>query len=105
LLTRLDSDLLATILASSLCTRARPATPRPRRYRQVIAVDGKTLRAARRTDGRQVHLLSALDTCTGIVLAQVTIEAKSNTTASTARPTSPAPPDAPTAVHMTLSTL
>jgi predicted transposase YbfD/YdcC len=43
----------------------------------VIAVDGKTLRGARR-DGRQVHLLSALDTSTGIVLAQVTVDAKSN---------------------------
>jgi predicted transposase YbfD/YdcC len=42
LLTRLDADLLATILAG------------------------------------QVHLLSALDTSTGIVLAQVTIAAKSN---------------------------
>lgn len=44
------------------------------RYRQVIALDGKC--GARRADGHQVHLLSALDT--GIVLAQVTIDAKSN---------------------------
>jgi predicted transposase YbfD/YdcC len=44
----------------------------------VIAIDGKTLRAARRPDGSQVHLLSALDTSTGIVLAQVTVAAKSN---------------------------
>jgi predicted transposase YbfD/YdcC len=44
----------------------------------VIAVDGKTLRGARRADGSQVHLLSALDTSTGIVLAQVTVAAKSN---------------------------
>jgi predicted transposase YbfD/YdcC len=44
----------------------------------VIAIDGKTLRGARRADGSQVHLLSALDTSTGIVLAQVTIAAKSN---------------------------
>ncbi|WP_234040871.1 transposase [Micromonospora coerulea] len=36
------------------------------------------LRGARRRDGGQVHLLSALDTSTGIVLAQVTIAAKSN---------------------------
>jgi predicted transposase YbfD/YdcC len=41
-------------------------------------VDGKTLRGARHADGRQVHLLSALDTSTGIVLAQVTVDAKSN---------------------------
>jgi predicted transposase YbfD/YdcC len=44
----------------------------------VIAVDGKTLRGARRDGGRQVHLLSALDTATGIVLAQVTVDTKSN---------------------------
>ena len=78
LLTRLDADLLATILAGWLRTRTRPVAPRRPRYRQVIAVDGKTLRGARRADGSQVHLLSALDTSTGIVLAQVTVNAKSN---------------------------
>jgi hypothetical protein len=78
LLIRLDADLLATILAGWLRTRTRPAAPRKLRYRQVIAVDGKTLRGARRADGSQVHLLSALDTSTGIVLAQVTVSAKSN---------------------------
>ena len=78
LLTRLDADLLTTVLAGWLRTRARPVTPQPKRYRTVIAVDGKTLRGARRPDGGQVHLLSALDTSTGIVLAQVTVAAKSN---------------------------
>ena len=80
-LTRLDADLLGTVLAGWLTARARIQQPTPlrtRRYRQVIAVDGKTLRGARRGDGRQVHLLSALDTSTGIVLAQVTVDAKSN---------------------------
>ncbi|MGC4744305.1 ISAs1 family transposase [Micromonospora sp. DT201] len=78
LLTRLDADLLSTVLASWLRTRARPAAPPPKRYRTVIAVDGKTLRGTRRPDGGHVHLLSALDTSTGVVLAQVTVEAKSN---------------------------
>ncbi|MGW3810853.1 ISAs1 family transposase [Micromonospora sp. NPDC005113] len=78
LLTRLDDGLLATVLAGWLRARTRPVTSRPRRYRTVIAVDGKTLRGARRPGGGQVHLLSALDTSTGIVLAQVTIAAKSN---------------------------
>jgi predicted transposase YbfD/YdcC len=78
LLIRLDADLLATILAGWLRTRTRPVAPHRPRYRQVIAIDGKTLRGARRPDGSQVHLLSALDTSTGIVLAQVTISAKSN---------------------------
>jgi predicted transposase YbfD/YdcC len=44
----------------------------------VIAVDGKTLRGARLGGGRQVHLLSALDTTTGIVIAQVVVDTKSN---------------------------
>jgi predicted transposase YbfD/YdcC len=78
LLIRLDADLLATVLAGWLRTRAGSDQPRGPRYRQVIAVDGKTVRGARRADGRQVHLLSALDTSTGIILAQVTVAAKSN---------------------------
>lgn len=41
-------------------------------------VDGKLLRGARLPARRQVHLLSAYDTATGIVLAQVCVEAKSN---------------------------
>lgn len=77
LLTRLDPTLLATVLAGWLHTRTRPPAPR-RRFRRVIAVDGKTLRGARLDGGRQVHLLSALDTATGIVLAQVTVDTKSN---------------------------
>ena len=44
----------------------------------VIAVDGKVLRGTRLPDDRQVHLLSAYDTTTGVVLAQLTIAAKSN---------------------------
>ena len=44
----------------------------------MIAVDGKVERGARLADGRQVHLLSAYDTSTGVVLAQVRIAAKSN---------------------------
>ncbi|MEU4559525.1 transposase family protein [Actinoplanes sp. NPDC023936] len=60
LLIRLDPTLLATVLAGWLHTRARQPSPPPRRYRRVIAVDGKTLRGARLVDGRRVHLLSAL---------------------------------------------
>ncbi|WP_238360462.1 ISAs1 family transposase [Micromonospora fiedleri] len=78
LLTRLDAALISTVLAGWLRSRARPQAVRPRRYRTVIAVDGKTLRGARLGDGRQVHLLSALDTSSGIVLAQVTVDTKSN---------------------------
>jgi predicted transposase YbfD/YdcC len=78
LLTRLDATLISNVLAGWLRTRAQPMTTRPRRYRTVIAVDGKTMRGARLPDGRQTHLLSALDTSTGIVLAQVTVDTKSN---------------------------
>ncbi|SCG69206.1 ISAs1 family transposase [Micromonospora halophytica] len=78
ILTRLDDTLLGTVLAGWLRTRAPVEVTRPRRYRTVIAIDGKTLRGARTGGGRQVHLLSALDTTTGIVLAQVTVDAKSN---------------------------
>lgn len=78
LLTRLDDGLLSSVLAGWLRSRTAVVAPQPKRYRTVIAVDGKTLRGARRADGRQIHLLSALDTSTGIVLAQVTIDAKSN---------------------------
>jgi predicted transposase YbfD/YdcC len=78
LLIRLDPTLLAGVLAGWLHTRTGRAGPAPRRYRRVIAVDGKTLRGARLGDGRQVHLLAALDTATGIVLAQVTVATKSN---------------------------
>ncbi|WP_405094854.1 ISAs1 family transposase [Micromonospora sp. NBC_01412] len=77
-LTRLDDTLLGNVLAGWLRTRNPVEVTRPRRYRTVIAIDGKTLRGARTGDGRQVHLLSALDTTTGIVLAQVTVDAKSN---------------------------
>ncbi|TWJ25140.1 transposase [Micromonospora endolithica] len=78
LLTRLDATLISSVLAGWLRTRTPPVTTRPRRYRTVIAVDGKTLRGARLPDGRQTHLLSALNTSTGIVLAQVTVDIKSN---------------------------
>jgi hypothetical protein len=78
LLIRLDPTLLAIVLAGWLHTRTQRPGPLPRRYRRVIAVDGTTLRGARLGDGRQVHLLSALDTATGLVIAQVTVDTKSN---------------------------
>jgi hypothetical protein len=79
-LIRLDAALLQAVLSGWL--RARPAiapgpnTPPP--GRTIIAVDGKVMRGARLPEGRQVHLLSAYDTTTGIVLAQSTISTKSN---------------------------
>jgi predicted transposase YbfD/YdcC len=77
-LTRLDAAQLSTVLAGWLRARTPPPPTRPHRYRTVIAIDGKTLRGSRLPEGRQTHLLSALDTGTGIVLAQVTVDTKSN---------------------------
>ena len=68
ILTRLDDTLLGTVLASWLRTRTPVKVTSPGRYRTVIAIDRRTLRGARGGGGRQVHLLSALDTTTGIVL-------------------------------------
>lgn len=79
-LIRIDAQILQTVLTAWLRTLV-PAprhAPTHRGHRTIIAIDGKVLRGARRRDGQQVHLLSAYDTTTGIVLAQVQIDAKSN---------------------------
>jgi hypothetical protein len=78
LLIRIDHEILAAVLTRWLRARAAPVVVPGRRWRLVIAVDGKVERGARLTDGRQVHLLSAYDVSSGIVLAQVQIAAKSN---------------------------
>ncbi len=63
-LARLDPDALATAIGAWLADRDHP-----HRRRRALAVDGKTLRGAR-CDGRQVHLLSAMEHTTRAVLAQ-----------------------------------
>lgn len=73
LLIRIDAEVLSQVLARWLGSRAVPAPDPGHWWRRVIAVDGKVERGARLPDGRQVHLLSAYDTSTGIVLAQVQI--------------------------------
>jgi hypothetical protein len=55
---------LAAAIGAWLADRDRPG-----QRRQAVAVDGKTLRGARR-DGRRVHLLAAMDHATRAVLAQ-----------------------------------
>jgi predicted transposase YbfD/YdcC len=62
-LSRLDPDALATAIGAWLADRDRR-----QRRRRTIAVDGKTLRGARTPDGRQVHLLAAMDHTTRAVL-------------------------------------
>ena len=46
--------------------------------RQVIAVDGKTIRGARTDDRPAPHLVAAFDTTAGAVLGQLCVEAKTN---------------------------
>jgi predicted transposase YbfD/YdcC len=63
-LARVDPDLLAAVTGAWLADRDRPG-----QRRLAVAIDGKTLRGARR-DGRQAHLLAAMDHATRAVLAQ-----------------------------------
>jgi predicted transposase YbfD/YdcC len=68
-LARVDPTALATAIGAWLVDRDRPGPGRKRR-RRAVAVDGKTLRGARNAQGRQVHLLAAMDHTTRAVLAQ-----------------------------------
>jgi predicted transposase YbfD/YdcC len=78
-LVRLDDQVLQAVLTGWLRARGGACTSATAsRRRVVVAVDGKVVRGARLADGRQVHLLSAYDTATGVVLAQLTIAAKTN---------------------------
>ena len=62
-LSRLDAEVLARVIGAWLAEHGRPD-----QRRRAITVDGKTLRGARR-DGRQVHLLSAMEHASRLVLA------------------------------------
>jgi predicted transposase YbfD/YdcC len=68
-LARVDPTALAAVIGAWLADRDRPGRPGQQHRRRAVAVDGKTLRGARR-DGRQVHLLAAMDHTTRAVLAQ-----------------------------------
>src|SRR4029450_6026620 len=69
-LARLDAEALAAVIGAWLADRhAHP--DRHDRRRRAGAVDGKTLRGARRAvEARQVHLLAVMDHTTRAVLAQ-----------------------------------
>jgi predicted transposase YbfD/YdcC len=65
-LARLDAEALAAAIGAWLSDRGHYV-----QRRRAVAVDGKTLRGARRAaDGRRVHLLAAMDHATRTVLAQ-----------------------------------
>ena len=78
LLTRVDDTALSAVLTRWVRSRTAAVRASGRRWRRVIAIDGKVLRGAKLPGGRQVHLLSAFDTATGTVLAYVQIAVKSN---------------------------
>jgi hypothetical protein len=61
---RVDPTALAAVIGAWLSDRDHPG-----QRRHAVAVDGKTLRGANR-DGRQIHLLAAMDHATRAVLAQ-----------------------------------
>lgn len=74
LFARLDADALDTALGVWMWTRTFVTGAR-----RVIAVDGKTVRGARRRpDGTAPHLVASFDHGAGAVLGQVCVEEKSN---------------------------
>jgi predicted transposase YbfD/YdcC len=80
ILQRIDGDALDTAVGSWLAGRERAAGQEKNdsdRPLPSLAVDGKTVRGARRTDGTQVHLLAAM-TGTGLVTAQREVDGKTN---------------------------
>lgn len=74
-----DLDALDTVVSAWLAARvAARASGRPGSIARVVAVDGKTARGARRSDGSAVHLLAAFDQASGVVLGQTAVDSKSN---------------------------
>jgi hypothetical protein len=67
-LERVDPTALAAVIGAWLADRGHQGHQGQRR--RAVAVDGKTLRGAKRSDARQVHLLAAMDHATRAVLAQ-----------------------------------
>lgn len=73
LFARLDADVLDQVLGAWICTRTRLV-----KGRRVIAVDGKSVRGAKRPDGTMPHLVAAFDHTAGAVIGQIAVAAKSN---------------------------
>jgi hypothetical protein len=74
LLARIDGDALDLAVGRWLADRRH----RTRGRLRGLAVDGKSLRGAARANGRRIHLLAALDHTTGLVLAQLDVQEKTN---------------------------
>jgi predicted transposase YbfD/YdcC len=68
-LARVDPTALAAVIGAWLADRDRLGRPSQQHRRRAVAVDGKTLRGSG-AQGRQVHLLAAMDHATRAVLTQ-----------------------------------
>jgi len=68
-LARVDPTALAAVIGAWLADCDRPGRPSQQHRRRAVAVDGKTLRGSG-AQGRQVHLLAAMDHATRAVLTQ-----------------------------------
>ncbi|WP_331737500.1 ISAs1 family transposase (plasmid) [Streptomyces sp. NBC_00984] len=81
LLQRVDGDALDAAVGGWLADREHEPPPSGRapgrQPLRTLAVDGKTVRGARRRDGTQVHLLAAM-TGNGQVIAQREVNSKTN---------------------------
>jgi predicted transposase YbfD/YdcC len=75
LLQALDADRLTAAIGGWLAARTTVETPAARR---AIAVDGKTLRGSRTTDASARHLMAACEQASGIVLASVDVDGRTN---------------------------
>jgi hypothetical protein len=69
-LARVDPTALAAVIGAWLADRDRPGRSGQQHRRRAVAVDGRTLRCAKGDDGRQLHLLAAMDHANRAVLAQ-----------------------------------
>jgi predicted transposase YbfD/YdcC len=85
ILQMVDLDAPDTVLSAWLAARLPDrqagltgSVSRPGAICRVVAVDGKTVRGARRPDGPAVHLLAAFDQASGVVLGQTAVDSKSN---------------------------
>ncbi|HEY8653838.1 MAG TPA: ISAs1 family transposase [Dermatophilaceae bacterium] len=72
-LQRMDPDVLDEAVSAWLA-RCSPV----RAGRSVFALDGKTSRGARCPGGRAVHLFSAIDQVSGVVMGQCAVDVKTN---------------------------
>jgi predicted transposase YbfD/YdcC len=79
ILQAVDPEALDTALSSWLAARIpQPPPSRPGSVARVVAVDGKSARGARGSDGRAAHLFAAFDHASGIVLGQTQVDEKTN---------------------------